>query len=315
MAGSRAPAGEQQLLEDLQVERRKKEMLQTSLYELKSTVAELERKLNGVNDEGNEWRTRYETQIELNRQLERQIHRLQETTEHIRGNPTDRLSSIRSYEQMPVAALNQYLRRLEEEKTLMENQLKDFELRIEQETKAYYKVNDERRMYISEIAQTSDAQDAVKKQSVDPVKATREKPGNNQRTLKFKGDKCYILDGKQIIANAKLEDHLYLTSAVTIKCECRIKSKAARSTLPIVSQNGALRPRDLVHSYKNSIFLHSQEGLVVSLATQSMKNNPCIFTDLQFISTFKGATMVESYLIQALNKTGSFCDAPQAINA
>ncbi|XP_018409494.1 PREDICTED: coiled-coil domain-containing protein 169-like [Nanorana parkeri] len=168
----------QQLVEELQAERKMKEMLQASIYERRNAIADLERKLNSVDDEGNEWKIRYETQIELNRQLERQIHILQEKSEHLRGNPTDRLSSIRSYDQMPEGALNQYLKRLEDEKTLIENQLKDFELRIEQEAKAYYKVNDERRMYISEISQTSVVQDAVKKQATDAVHATRENPGN-----------------------------------------------------------------------------------------------------------------------------------------
>ncbi|XP_073518649.1 coiled-coil domain-containing protein 169 isoform X3 [Phyllobates terribilis] len=167
-------------------------MLQVSIYEMKNTVMDLERKLNSVEDEGNEWKTRYETQIELNKQLETQIRALQEKSEYLRGNPTDRLSSIRSYDQMQVGALNQYLKRLEEEKILMENQLKDFELRIEQEAKAYYKVNDERRMYVSEIAQvgklaksavyqilicltTSAAQEAARKQPSDPAHVTREK--------------------------------------------------------------------------------------------------------------------------------------------
>ncbi|XP_077340273.1 coiled-coil domain-containing protein 169 isoform X1 [Lithobates pipiens] len=167
-----------QLMEELQAERRMKEMLQASIYERKNAIADLERKLSSVGDEGNEWKTRYETQIELNRQVERQIHMLQEKSEHIRGNPTDRLSSIRSYDQMPEGALNQYLKRLEDEKTLIENQLKDFELRIEQEAKAYYKVNDERRMYVSEISQTSVIQDAVKKQPADAVHVTRENPSN-----------------------------------------------------------------------------------------------------------------------------------------
>ncbi|XP_075448212.1 coiled-coil domain-containing protein 169 isoform X2 [Ascaphus truei] len=174
-AGRNGGPGSHRPTEELQQERQKKEMLEVSTFELKNTVAELERRLNGVDDEGNEWKTRYETQIELNKQLERQIHLLQEKGEHIRGNPTDRLSSIRSYDQMPMGALNQFLKRLEEEKTILENQLKDFELRIEQETKAYYKVNDERRLYISEISQTSVAQEAAKKQQIDPAHTTREK--------------------------------------------------------------------------------------------------------------------------------------------
>ncbi|KAE8627310.1 hypothetical protein XENTR_v10006935 [Xenopus tropicalis] len=90
--------------------------------------------------------------------------------------PKDRLSSIRSFDQMPLGALNQFLKHLDDEKILMENQLKDFELRIEQEAKAYYKVNNERRMYVSEISQTSVTQEAAKKQQPDPAHATREKP-------------------------------------------------------------------------------------------------------------------------------------------
>ncbi|KAG8584959.1 hypothetical protein GDO81_004844 [Engystomops pustulosus] len=114
---------------------RMREMLQASIFEMKNTVADLERRLSGVEDEGNEWKTRYETQVELNKQLERQIYALQKKSEYIRGNPTDRLFAIRSYDQMPVGALNQCLKHLEEEMIIMENQLKDFELRIEQEAK------------------------------------------------------------------------------------------------------------------------------------------------------------------------------------
>uniref|UniRef100_A0A8C4VMB3 Uncharacterized protein n=1 Tax=Gopherus evgoodei TaxID=1825980 RepID=A0A8C4VMB3_9SAUR len=105
--------------------------------------------------QGNEWKTRYETQVELNRQLERQTGLLQEKMEHIRGNPTDRLSSIRSFDQMPVGSLNQLLKQLEEEKRSLQNQLKDYELRLEQEAKAYHKANDERRMYLAEISQVT----------------------------------------------------------------------------------------------------------------------------------------------------------------
>uniref|UniRef100_A0A8C3S5P9 Uncharacterized protein n=1 Tax=Chelydra serpentina TaxID=8475 RepID=A0A8C3S5P9_CHESE len=104
---------------------------------------------------GNEWKTRYETQVELNRQLERQTGLLQEKMEHMRGNPTDRLSSIRSFDQMPVGSLNQLLKQLEEEKRSLQNQLKDYELRLEQEAKAYHKANDERRMYLAEISQVT----------------------------------------------------------------------------------------------------------------------------------------------------------------
>lgn len=81
---------------------------------------------------GSEWKTRYETQLELNDQLEKQIVSLKEKMEKVRGNPSgteaacgpcavglrrnhgninrvfcfpaDRLSSIRVYEKMPVVS-------------------------------------------------------------------------------------------------------------------------------------------------------------------------------------------------------------------
>ncbi|NWX89418.1 CC169 protein, partial [Nothoprocta pentlandii] len=130
-----------------------RQMLEISISELRNTVTELEKTLNSVEDEGNEWKTRYETQVELNRQLERQIIKLQGKTEFFRGNPTDKLSSVRTFDQMPVGSLKQVLKQLEEEKRSLQNQLKDYGLRLEQEAKAYHKANEERRMYLSEILQ------------------------------------------------------------------------------------------------------------------------------------------------------------------
>lgn len=43
---------------------------------------------------GNEWRTRYETQVELNGQLERQISLISERLEDIRGNPVGKFSGF-----------------------------------------------------------------------------------------------------------------------------------------------------------------------------------------------------------------------------
>ncbi|NXF92770.1 CC169 protein, partial [Eubucco bourcierii] len=130
-----------------------RQMLEISIFELRNTVAELEKRLSSVEDEGNEWKTRYETQVELNRQLERQINILQYKMEHIRGHPSDQLSIIRTFDRMPLDALKEVLKQLEEKKKSLQNQLKDYELRLEQEAKAYHKANDERRMCLSEILQ------------------------------------------------------------------------------------------------------------------------------------------------------------------
>ncbi|XP_071593795.1 coiled-coil domain-containing protein 169 isoform X2 [Heliangelus exortis] len=116
-------------------ERRKIKMLETSIFGLRKTVAELEKRLSSVEDGGNEWKTRYETQVELNKQLERQINILQEKMELIRGNPADKLSTVRTFDQMPLGALKEVLKQLEKEKKSLQYQLKDYELRLEQEAK------------------------------------------------------------------------------------------------------------------------------------------------------------------------------------
>uniref|UniRef100_A0A8C0QNS5 Coiled-coil domain containing 169 n=1 Tax=Canis lupus familiaris TaxID=9615 RepID=A0A8C0QNS5_CANLF len=66
-----------------------KDIVQLSMLEIRHKIAELEAKLN-TDDEGGEWKGRYETQ------LEKQIVSLEEKMEKIHRNPSDRLSSIRS---------------------------------------------------------------------------------------------------------------------------------------------------------------------------------------------------------------------------
>ncbi|NXD21127.1 CC169 protein, partial [Spelaeornis formosus] len=130
-----------------------RQMLENSIVELRNNVTELEKSLNSVENEDNEWKTRYETQVELNKQLERQINILQDKVELIRGNPADKLSIVRTFDKMPVGSLKRILIQLEEEKKSLQNELKDYQLRLQQEAKAYHRVNDEQQMCLSEILQ------------------------------------------------------------------------------------------------------------------------------------------------------------------
>ncbi|MBZ3874443.1 Spermatogenesis- and oogenesis-specific basic helix-loop-helix-containing protein 2 [Sciurus carolinensis] len=77
--------------------------------------------------------------------------------EKFRGNPSDSLSSIRVYERMPVESLNILLKQLEKEKRSLENQVKDYALKLEQESKAYHKINNERCKYLNEMSQITEA--------------------------------------------------------------------------------------------------------------------------------------------------------------
>ncbi|XP_054830085.1 coiled-coil domain-containing protein 169 [Eublepharis macularius] len=164
----------EQVMLDVEQETQMKEVVELSLFEMKNTAAELEKRLNNIEDEDNEWKTRYETQIELNRQLERQIGLLRGKMQHVCGNPIGKLTSVRSFDQMHLDSLNQFLKQLEEEKNSLQSQLKDYALRLEQEVKAYHKVNDERRAYFAVISQISRSLKSSERQKMDTVQIKRE---------------------------------------------------------------------------------------------------------------------------------------------
>ncbi|XP_021180286.2 coiled-coil domain containing 169 [Fundulus heteroclitus] len=149
---------------ELMEEREIKEMLVESVCDLRCTVAELQDRLRSVDGEGNEWKTRFETQVELNGQLERQISHLQQRLEGIKVNPVDRLAFIRSYEDMAVEMLKQHLEVLSEEKSDLQSRLRDRHLQIDLEGKAFHKTNDERRAYLTEIATLSSFREQQRRQ-------------------------------------------------------------------------------------------------------------------------------------------------------
>ncbi|XP_057573392.1 coiled-coil domain-containing protein 169-like [Hippopotamus amphibius kiboko] len=177
-----------ELLEEIHM----KDLVQISIFEIRQKIEELEAKLN-TDKEDSEWKTCYEIQLELNDQLEKQIVSLREKMEKIRGDPSDRLSSIRVYERMPVESLTTLLKQLEKEKRSLENQVKECALRLEQETKAYHKTNDERHMYLAKMSQISGSQQVSKRQLMNqlhrmkenPVKTGRYNPAN-QKTVNAK---------------------------------------------------------------------------------------------------------------------------------
>ncbi|XP_042809507.1 coiled-coil domain-containing protein 169 isoform X1 [Panthera leo] len=160
---------EKELLEEI----RQKDIVQLSMLEIIHKIEELEAKLN-TDDKGGEWKVRYETQLELNDQLEKQIVSLEEKMKKICGNPSDRLSFIRVYEKMPMESLNILLKQLEKEKRRLKNQVKDYALRLEQESKAYHKTNNECHTYLAEMSQVSDSYQVSKRQQMDQLPRMKE---------------------------------------------------------------------------------------------------------------------------------------------
>lgn len=170
------------LLEEIHM----KDLVQTSILEIRQKIAELEDKLNS-NHEESQWKTRYEAQLELNDHLKKQIASLREKIKKIRGNPSDRLSSIRVYERMSVESLSILLKQLEKEKKCLESQVREYALRLEQESKAYHKVKDECCMYLAKMSQLSGSHHSSKKQPVNwnrmkenPVKIGGYNPANQK---------------------------------------------------------------------------------------------------------------------------------------
>ncbi|KAL3879189.1 hypothetical protein ACJMK2_031498 [Sinanodonta woodiana] len=204
----------EKLRAEIQQEKQMKEMLEQSAVELRVTVEELEKRFESIDNEGNEWKTRFETQEEMNQQLEKQIITLQDKVEdakrnlkdadYLKYNQTKKLTPAKAYvEGSRVSPVNSppdtpkskstgitinisvspqagktpreiktfddlsdanptMIKSLEKEKNQLFNQLRDLEWRLDQESKAYHKANDERKQYLLEINSTKHNLDDVR---------------------------------------------------------------------------------------------------------------------------------------------------------
>ncbi|XP_021360189.1 coiled-coil domain-containing protein 169-like isoform X2 [Mizuhopecten yessoensis] len=95
---------------EIKQEKQMKEMLEQSSSELRYTIEELEKRYDGVVDEGNEWKTRCETQQEMNDQLDKQIFMLQSKVQEAKSNLKDAGSFIASSDHVSSKSLdNSYM--------------------------------------------------------------------------------------------------------------------------------------------------------------------------------------------------------------
>uniref|UniRef100_A0A8C9ZVF2 Coiled-coil domain containing 169 n=1 Tax=Sander lucioperca TaxID=283035 RepID=A0A8C9ZVF2_SANLU len=163
------------LQEELEQEREMKEMLDESVSDLRSTMCELQERLHSVDGEGNEWKTRYETQTELNGQLDRQMSLIHERLEDLRGNPMDRLASIRIYDDMLVETLRQRLKLLTEEKSDLQSQLMDCRSKIEQEGKLSSTLEAQRKQYSAQPQRASKSKQRRERQTSRKAEADSKK--------------------------------------------------------------------------------------------------------------------------------------------
>ncbi|CAF1232210.1 unnamed protein product [Adineta steineri] len=163
MSNSHNAAGVERLKADIQHEEEIKSTLEQSCQELQSTAVELEKRLKMIDEESNEWKTRFENQEEINRHLTRQIvlldKNIQQAKEELKGAKT-RALKVNPNEVGPEALLS-----VENEKKSLLSQLRDFEWRLEQENKAYHKANDERKLLTNEITDVRNAISVIKERS------------------------------------------------------------------------------------------------------------------------------------------------------
>ncbi|KAI0218630.1 coiled-coil domain containing 169 [Lamellibrachia satsuma] len=136
---------------DLSQELQMKEMLEQSLGELQITVQELQKKVDSVDDENNEWKTRFESQTAMNEQLEKQILLLQERQTEARNNIRENRFPNKTPRDDEKQATAHFVRQLEKEQQILENQMRDLEWRLDQESKAYHKAIEEKKQHGIEI--------------------------------------------------------------------------------------------------------------------------------------------------------------------
>uniref|UniRef100_A0A8C6C6V7 Coiled-coil domain-containing protein 169 n=1 Tax=Monodon monoceros TaxID=40151 RepID=A0A8C6C6V7_MONMO len=77
---------------------------------------------------------------------------------------------------MPVESLSTLLKQLAKEKRSLENQVKDYVLRLERESKAYHKINDERHIYLAKMSQVSGSHQVSKRQPMNQLHRMKENP-------------------------------------------------------------------------------------------------------------------------------------------
>ncbi|XP_071495142.1 coiled-coil domain-containing protein 169-like [Diadema antillarum] len=137
---------------EIEQEKQMSVMLDQSMLELTNTLMELERRYDGVMDEGNEWKTRFETQEELNALLEKQILVLKERLDKSKEDAKDGFDAqLKSYDELSESSLRRLVRELEREKNSLNSQLRDYDWRLDQESKAFHKAHEARKNYLTEL--------------------------------------------------------------------------------------------------------------------------------------------------------------------
>ncbi|CAF0734823.1 unnamed protein product [Adineta ricciae] len=170
---------------DIHHEEQIKSSLEQSCQELQSTAVELEKRLKMIDEEmnthadvrgfaeGNEWKTRFENQEEINRHLTRQIVLLDKSIDQAKEEL--KAAKTRALKVDPSEVSQDVLKSVENEKKSLLSQLRDYEWRLEQENKAYHRATDERKILTNEITDVRNAISSIKERThaADHLKSDR----------------------------------------------------------------------------------------------------------------------------------------------
>ncbi|XP_032811236.2 coiled-coil domain-containing protein 169 isoform X1 [Petromyzon marinus] len=162
-SGSEPEEERKSLGAEIAQQRQMKMMLEISIKELQKTAIEMEKRLGQVEEEGCEWRTRYETQRELNERLRLQLEEMRTKVKEGRDTLRERMNVMQGYNQQSKESLKQLLWKKEEERQSLQETLVDYEWRIAQEAKAYHKVINEKREVLNQLGETLDISTRQKK--------------------------------------------------------------------------------------------------------------------------------------------------------
>nr|XP_054754627.1 coiled-coil domain-containing protein 169-like [Lytechinus pictus] len=159
---------------EIEQEKQMSLMLENSMQELETTMEELEKRYDCILDEGNEWKTKFETQEEFNALLEKQFLFLKDKLEKAKESAKDGFSDeLKAFDELSEASLRKMVKELEREKNSLNSQLKDYNWRLDQESKAFHKANEARKNFVTELRNA--------RLEEDKFKQSKEKKGSNIR--------------------------------------------------------------------------------------------------------------------------------------
>ncbi|KAG1651281.1 Coiled-coil domain-containing protein 169 [Nymphon striatum] len=153
-----------EIKEEIEKEYQFKDELENSIAGLKEKVDKLEKSSrNNKSKSGTataseeEWKVRYETQVELNAHLEKQIKWLHDKLEKVSIQAQNGIKGLTAFladldlDNLSEPELARLAKQLEKDRNALYNELRDTEWKLDKESKAFHGFNEVRKAYMTEI--------------------------------------------------------------------------------------------------------------------------------------------------------------------